>query len=74
MRRLALSFTVGWCLLASAPTLVLAAEGGAVSPAAASESAHIKPAAERKLAAERPTIKKKAQQKAQASTGVGRRA
>lgn len=59
------------CLLALAPTLALAADGEVVKPAAANESAHIKPAAERKLAgAERPTIKKKAEQKAQASRGA----
>ncbi len=70
MRRFALVGAVGLCLLASAPTSALAADGEAVKPAAASESAHIKPAAERKLAAERPTIKKKAEQKAQASRGA----
>jgi TolA-binding protein len=48
-----------------------AADGQVVKPAAASESAHIKPAAERKLTgAERPTIKKKAEQKAQATRGA----
>lgn len=58
-------------LLASRPGVAWAASGDAVKPAAASESAHIKPAAERKLAgAERPTIKKKAQQRAQASRGA----
>jgi len=62
---------VGAWLLAVAPGLAVAAEGEVVKPAAASESAHIKPAAERNLAgAERPTIKKKAEQKAQASRGA----
>jgi TolA-binding protein len=71
MRRVAFAGAVGLCLLASAPSSVRAAEGEVVRPAAASESAHIKPAAERKLAgAERPTIKKKAEQKAQASRGA----
>jgi TolA-binding protein len=71
MRRVALAGAVGLCLLASAPSLVLAAEGDLAKPAAANESAHIKPAAERNLAgAERPTIKKKAEQKAQASRGA----
>ena len=61
---------MGLCLLVSAPTSALAADGEAVRPAAANESAHIKPAAERKLAAQRPTIKKKAEQKAQARRGA----
>src|SRR6478735_10200327 len=61
---------VGLGLLALPPSLARAAEGAAV-PAAASESAHIKPAAERSLGgAERPTIKKKAEQKAQTTRGV----
>ena len=71
MRRFALVGAVGLCLLASAPRPAFAADGEAVKPAAASESAHIKPAAERKLTgAPRPTIKKKAEQKAQASRGA----
>jgi tetratricopeptide (TPR) repeat protein len=71
MRRVAFAGAVGLCLLASAPSIALAADGEVVKPAAANESAHIKPAAERKLAgAERPTIKKKAEQKAQASRGA----
>jgi TolA-binding protein len=71
MRRVVFAGAVGLCLLASAPTLALAADGEVVKPAAANESAHIKPAAERKLVgAERPTIKKKAEQKAQASRGA----
>ncbi|HEX2874745.1 MAG TPA: tetratricopeptide repeat protein [Polyangiaceae bacterium] len=71
MRRVVFAGAVGLCLLASAPTLALAADGEVVKPAAASESAHIKPAAERKLTgAERPTIKKKAEQKAKASRGA----
>jgi TolA-binding protein len=54
-----------------APSSAQAADGQVVKPAAASESAHIKPAAERKLTgAERPTIKKKAEQKAQATRGA----
>jgi TolA-binding protein len=71
MRRVAFAGAVGLCLLASAPRAALAAEGEVVKPAAANESAHIKPAAERNLAgAERPTIKKKAEQKAQATRGA----
>ncbi len=62
---------VGLSLLALAPTSALAADGEVVKPAAANESAHIKPAAERSLGGvERPTIKKKAEQKAQASRGA----
>src|SRR3954469_25553696 len=71
MRRAAFATGVGFCLIASATRLALAADGEVVKPAAANESAHIKPAAERNLAgAERPTIKKKAEQKAQASRGA----
>jgi cellulose synthase operon protein C len=70
MRFVPLAGFVGLCLVGAAPRNVLAADG-AVAPAAANESAHIKPAAERNLAgAERPTIKKKAEQKAQASRGA----
>src|SRR3954468_7278690 len=70
MRRVVLA-AVGLCLVASAPRNVLAAEGELGKLAAANESAHIKPAAERNLAGvERPTIKKKAEQKAQASRGA----
>lgn len=59
------------CLLAAVGRPARAAEGEALKPAAAGESAHIKPAAERNLkGAERPTIKKKAEQKAQASRGA----
>jgi len=62
---------MGLSLLAGVARTALAADGEVVKPAAASESAHIKPAAERNLAgAERPTIKKKAEQKAQASRGA----
>ena len=71
MRRVAFAGAVGLCLLASVTARALAAEGQVVKPTAANESAHIKPAAERNLAgAERPTIKKKAEQKAQASRGA----
>src|SRR4051812_5765879 len=71
MRRVTFAGALGLCVLASAPELARAADGEAVKPAAASESAHIKPAAERALVgAERPTIKKKAEQKAQASRGA----
>jgi cellulose synthase operon protein C len=71
MRAVVFAGAVGLCLLALAPTPARAADGEVIKPLAASESAHIKPAAERKLAgAERPTIKKKAQQKAQASRGA----
>jgi cellulose synthase operon protein C len=62
---------VGLCLLALAPMQARGAEGEVVKPSAANESAHIKPAAERKLGrAERPTVKKKAEQRAQASRGA----
>lgn len=71
MRRVVLAGAVGLSLLTSVARLALAADGEVVKPAAANESAHIKPAAERNLAgAERPTIKKKAEQKAQASRGA----
>jgi TolA-binding protein len=69
MRLVAFACAVGLCWTAAGTAR--AAEGEVVKPAAASESAHIKPAAERNLAgAERPTIKKKAEQKAQASRGA----
>jgi cellulose synthase operon protein C len=62
---------VGLCLIALTPPSAFAADGEVVRPAAASETARIKPAAERKLTGvERPTIKKKAQQKAQAARGA----
>src|SRR5690349_15562021 len=71
MRRVVFAGAVGLCLLASAPTASLAAAGEVGKPAAANEAAHIKPAAERQLlGAERPTVRKKAEQKAQASRGA----
>jgi len=71
MRRVVIAGAVGLCLLAAAPSPSVAAEGEVSRPAAAGESAHIKPAAERKLGSvDRPTIKKKAEQKAQASRGA----
>src|SRR3954470_23649603 len=71
MRSVVCVGAVGLTLLALAPTQARAAEGEVVKPAAANESAHIKPAAERNLAGvERPTIKKKAEAKAQASRGA----
>ncbi len=70
MRHVWLVTGVGLSLLALSGAAG-AAEGAALAPSAASESARIKPAAERKLTGvERPTIKKKAAQKAQATRGA----
>ncbi|HEY6081122.1 MAG TPA: tetratricopeptide repeat protein [Polyangiaceae bacterium] len=70
MRLVVRAGAVGLWLLASS-SLARAAESELARPAAVSESARIKPAAERKLAgAERPTIKKKSEQKAQATRGA----
>ncbi len=71
MRLVVPAGALGLCLLALAPAPALAADGEVVKPAAASESAHIKPAPERQLTGvSRPTIKKKAEQKAQATRGA----
>ncbi len=71
MRRVVLSGALGLCLLASVSAPASAAEAERLRPTAAGESAHIKAAPERKLGpVERPTIKKKAEQKAQASRGA----
>jgi TolA-binding protein len=69
--RLVVGCAVGLCLVAGAPGTARAADGELIRPAAANESAHIKPAPERKLTgALRPTIKKKAEQKAQQTRGA----